>query len=247
MESTEAKLLVDDLYNDVLAHWDNKINHGEFMTRLRAGTLPLPCLRRFFKDWGLFSIEVVALNAVSYYVHLPFFVDNFDLLPALCDKVAEELISPKPPGHILILLETANALGLSKEELFEQPASAAGRAISDNCRRVFQDGSIIELWGAHAYEETLGHWSKQWGEALVAHYGMSKSQAIYFTAHAEADLVEHDDHMGHGPLNRMILQRVLEQGKTAKKLGYDPKYCAYTMVDLHALMEQHALENPYPS
>ncbi len=44
-----------------------------------------------------------------------------------------------------------------------------------------------------------------------------------------------------------ILQRIIEQGKTAKKLGYDPKYCAYTMVDLHALMEQHALENPYPS
>jgi hypothetical protein len=53
--------------------------------------------------------------------------------------------------------------------------------------------------------------------------------------------------MGHGPLNRMILQRIIEQGKTAKKLGYDPKYCAYTMIDLHALMEQHALENPYPS
>ena len=167
---------------------------------------------------------MVALNAVSYYVHLPFFVENFDLLAPLCDKVAEGLISPKPPGHILILLETANALGLSKEELFEQPASAPGRAISDYCRRVFQDGSIIELWGAHVYEETLGHWSQQWSQALVGHYGLSQRQAIYFNAHAEADLVQHEDHMGHGPLNRMILQRILEQGKTAKKLGYDPKY-----------------------
>ena len=42
----------------------------------------------------------------------------------------------------------------------------------------------------------------------------------------------------------MILQRILEQGKTAKKLGYDPKYCAFTMVDLHALMEQHAWRIP---
>ena len=64
---------------------------------------------------------------------------------------------------------------------------------------------------------------------------------------AEADLIEHEDRMGHGPLNRLILQRIIEQGKTAKKLGYDPKYCAFTMVDLHALMEQNALENPYPS
>ena len=131
MERAEAKTYVDSLYRDVYTHWDQKINHGEFMTQLRAGTLPLSCLRRFFKDWGLFSIEVVALNAVSYYVHLPFFVENYDLLPAFSDKIAEELIAPKPPGHILILLETANALGLSKEELFEQPASAPGRAIHD--------------------------------------------------------------------------------------------------------------------
>lgn len=246
MNRAEAKAYVDNLYAELYAHWEQKINQGEFMRQLREGRLPLASLRRFFKDWGLFSVEVVALNAVSYHVHLPFFVDNFDLLPAFSDKIAEELIWPKPPGHILILLETAEALGLSREELLEQPASAPGRAISDYCRRIFQDGSIIELWGMHVYEETLGHWAKQWGEALVAHYGMSKKQAIYFTAHAEADLVQHDERMGHGPLNRMILQRILEQGKTARKLGYDPKYCAYTMVDLHVLMENHALENPYP-
>jgi pyrroloquinoline quinone (PQQ) biosynthesis protein C len=247
MESQEAKIYVDNLYKELYEHWDRKINQGPFMSRLRDGTLPMPCLRRFFKDWGLFSIEVVALNAVSYYVHWPFFVRNFDLLPAFTDKIAEELVSPKPPGHTLILLETANALGLSKEELFEQPASAPGRAISDYSRRIFQDGSIIELWGAHVYEETLGHWAKQWGEALVSHYGLSQRQAIYFTAHAEADLVQHEEHMGHGPLNRMILQRIVEQGLTATKLGYDPKYCGFTMVDLHALMERNALENPYQS
>jgi len=79
------------------------------------------------------------------------------------------------------LLETAQALGLSRHEVLEQPASAAGRAISDYCRRIFQDGSIIELWGMHVYEETLGHWSKQWEEALTSRYGLSKQQAVYFT------------------------------------------------------------------
>jgi pyrroloquinoline quinone (PQQ) biosynthesis protein C len=171
----------------------------------------------------------------------------FDLLPAFTDKIAEELIAPKPPGHTLILLETANALGLSKPELFEQPASAAGRAISDYCRRVFQDGSIAELWALHTFEETLGHWSKQWAEALTAHYGLSRREVIYFTAHAEADLIQHQDHMGHGPLNRMILQRIFEQDLTSTKLGYALEYCAYTMVDLHSLMEMNAIDNPYPA
>ena len=76
MNSADAKAFVDNLYQDVHAHWDAKINRGAFMTELRAGTLPLGCLRRFFKDWGIFSVEVVALNAVSYYVHLPFFIRN---------------------------------------------------------------------------------------------------------------------------------------------------------------------------
>ncbi|HEU4639989.1 MAG TPA: hypothetical protein VFS84_14130, partial [Candidatus Binatia bacterium] len=82
MESQEAKIYVDNLYKELYEHWDRKINQGRFMSQLRDGTLPLASLRRFFKDWGLFSIEVVALNAVSYYVHLPFFVRNYDLLPA---------------------------------------------------------------------------------------------------------------------------------------------------------------------
>jgi pyrroloquinoline quinone (PQQ) biosynthesis protein C len=247
MNSNEAKTYVDNLYRELYRHWERKISQGPFMTQLREGRLPLPCVRRFFKDWGLFSVEVVALNAVSYYVHLPFFISNYDLLPAFTEKIAEELISPKPPGHTLILLETAGALGLSRQEVLEQPASAAGRAISDYCRRIFQDGSILELWGMHVYEETLGHWSKQWAEALTSHYRLSKQEAVYFTAHAEADLVQHDGRMGHGPLNRMILQRILEQDMTAKKLGYDPKYCAFTMVDLQSLMENNAIENPYPS
>jgi pyrroloquinoline quinone (PQQ) biosynthesis protein C len=247
MNSAEAKARVDRLYQALYEHWERKINHGAFMTQLREGRLPLPSVRRFFKDWGLFSIEVVALNAVSYYVHLPFFVRNFDLLPAFTDKIAEELIAPKPPGHTLILLETANALGLSKQELFEQPPSPSGRAISDYCRRVFQDGSIAELWALHTFEETLGHWSKQWADALTTHYGLSRREVIYFTAHAEADLIEHEDHMGHGPLNRMILQRIFEQELTSTKLGYSLEYCAYTMVDLHSLMETHAIESPYPA
>jgi pyrroloquinoline quinone (PQQ) biosynthesis protein C len=246
MDSIEAKSYVDRLYDDLHCHWEKRIGQAPFMTQLREGSLPLGSIRRFFKDWGIFSVEVVALNAVSYYVHLPFFIRNYDLLPAFTEKIAEELISPKPPGHTLILLKTAEALGLSRDELLTQPASAAGRAISDYCRRIFTDGSIIELWALHVYEETLGLWSKQWAEALTTRYGLSKASTIYFTAHAEADLVQHEGRMGHGPLNRIILQRILEQGMTATKLGYDIGYCARTMVDLHSLMERHALEHPYP-
>ena len=91
MNASQAKAYVDNLYGDLYLHWERKISQGLFMTQLREGRLPLPCVRRFFKDWGIFSVEVVALNAVSYYVHLPFFIRNYDLLPAFTEKIAEEL------------------------------------------------------------------------------------------------------------------------------------------------------------
>src|SRR5262245_21789357 len=117
MNSIEATAYVDNLHRELLLPWRPGLRPGPFMTQLREGRLPLPCARRFFKDWVLFSVEVVALNAVSYYVHLPFFINNYDLMPAFTEKIAEELISPKPPGHTLILLETAEALGLSRQEV----------------------------------------------------------------------------------------------------------------------------------
>jgi hypothetical protein len=46
MQSVQAKAQVDTLYQEVYEHWDKKINHGAFMTRLArrhiAASLPAP-------------------------------------------------------------------------------------------------------------------------------------------------------------------------------------------------------------
>src|SRR4030095_6954140 len=103
----EAKEEVGHLYKTLYKYAHEKVYKGAFMTQLRDGKLPLPAMRQFFKNWGHFSLEVNALNAVSYSTHLPFFVRNFDLLGPFCAKIADELISPKAPGHVLVLLQTA--------------------------------------------------------------------------------------------------------------------------------------------
>ena len=127
--------------------WKEKIQSGPFMTQLRAGKLPMPVIRQFFKNWGRFSLEVNGLNAVSYYIHLPFFVHNFDLLGPFCAKIADELISPKAPGHVLVLVKTAERMGLTRQEVLEDPFLPEARAINDFCHKIFIDGSIVELWG----------------------------------------------------------------------------------------------------
>ena len=252
MSPAEASAYVDYLYAKMYGRWKEKIQSGPFMTLLRAGKLPMPVIRQFFKNWGRFSLEVNGLNAVSYYIHLPFFVHNFDLLGPFCAKIADELISPKAPGHVLVLVKTAERMGLTRQEVLEDPFLPEARAINDFCHKIFIDGSIVELWGLHVFEESLAHWSGEWFKALTTHYGFTKEQAVYFSTHEEADLEPHalgeggEEAMGHGAFNRAILQRVLEDGRVEFRAGYSMEYCALAMVDLHAQMKRAAMENPYP-
>jgi len=252
MSAGEAKAYVDRLYAHMYEHWKTKIPDSPFMTQLREGKLPKPVMRQFFKNWGHFSMEVNALNALSYHTHLPFFVHHFDLLGPFCAKIADELISPRAPGHVLVLLKTAEAMGLSKEEVLEEPYLPEARALNDFTHKIFFDGSLVELWGMHVFEESLAYWSGEWFKALTNHYGFTKEQAVYFSTHEEADLETHtlgeggEEAMGHGAFNRTVLQRALESGHVEFKAGYSLEYCACAMVDLHAQMKRAAMENPYP-
>ena len=252
MAAEEAKRYVDYLYDRMYEHWKVKVQQSPFMNRLREGKLEMPTIRQFFKNWGRFSLEVNALNALSYYTHLPFFMHHYDLLGPFCAKIADELISPKPPGHVLVLLQTAEAMKLSPKEVLEDPYVPEARAINDFCHKIFIDGSLVELWGLHVFEESLGQWSGEWFTALTTHYGFSKQDAIYFSTHEEADLEPHalgeggEEAMGHGTFNRTVLQRALEDGKAEFRAGYSMEYCALTMVDLHAQMKRVAIEKPYP-
>lgn len=250
LSESQAKAYVDYLYATLYKYAHEKIYKGAFMTQLREGKLPLPVMRQFFKNWGHFSLEVNALNAVSYYTHLPFFVRHFDLLGPFCAKIADELISPRAPGHVLVLLQTAEKMGLNKREMLEEPYLPAARAINDFCHKIFIDGSIVELWGLHVFEESLSMWSGQWFTALTTRYGFSKADAIYFSTHEEADMDTHklgedgEEAMGHGAFNRTVLTRALQES-IEFRAGYSMEYCALTMVDLHAQMKQAALDNPY--
>jgi hypothetical protein len=86
LSEQEAQAYVDYLYKALYKYAHEKIFKGTFMTQLREGKLPMPVMRQFFKNWGHFSLEVNALNAVSYYTHLPFFVRNFGMISSVLPK-----------------------------------------------------------------------------------------------------------------------------------------------------------------
>ena len=242
MNSVEAKVFVDEFYKKVAARWKERVTNSAFMEKLREGTLPRAALRLFFKNWGAYTIEINTVEAASYHKHIHFFRKHRDLMAPMAQKLADELVHPKPPGHVHVVLETAKALGIADDEIFLSPMLAEFRAKIDFKRSILWEGTVAEFYAAGATEEQTGYWSADFFKALTRHYGLRAEEAIYFSTHEEADLKEHADGvMGHGSFRRLVLQRLLEDGMAEARPGYSLEYCGLTAVDLHGVILQAAL------
>ena len=121
MNGEEAKSYVDGIYRQVADRWQQRVSSSQFMRALAAGKLPKETFRLFFKNWAAYTIEINTLEAASYHKHIHFFRKHRDLMAAMAEKLADELIHPKPPGHIHVVMETAKALGISEDEVFISP------------------------------------------------------------------------------------------------------------------------------
>jgi len=241
MSGDEAKAYVDGIYRQVANRWQQRVSNSQFMRALVTGKLSKEAFRIFFKNWGAYTIEINTLEAASYHRHIHFFRKHRDLMAAMADKLADELIHPKPPGHVHVVVETAKALGITEDELFVSPMLAEFRAKIDYFRAIVWEGTVAEFYAAGATEEQFGHWAGEVFTALTTHYGLTPQQAVYFFLHEEADTREHEGGiMGHGSFRRMVLQRLLEDGADVRP-GYTLEYCALSSIDLHGVILEAAL------
>ena len=243
LDAPQAKAYVEELYRKAAQRWEERVNDGEFMRRFVAGTLPVEVLGLFFRNWGAYTIEINTIVACAYQQFVHFFKQHPDLMAAMGEKIADEFIHPKPPGHVLIMLQTAEALGVTREEVCSQPMLAEFRGKLDFARAILYEGTAAEWFALGAGEEMIGHWAGLCYEVLTTKYGLTPEQAIYFSKHHEADLEEHDEGvMGHGQFNRTTLQRLLETGQDWERPTYGMEYCALTFIDLHGLLLRGTLE-----
>ncbi|MEX0802303.1 MAG: iron-containing redox enzyme family protein [Candidatus Binatia bacterium] len=238
----QAGKQVEEHYKKVAKRWQERVTDAPFMQQLKAGTLPQKALKMFFKNWGSYTIEINTLEAASYHKHIAFFRKHRDLMGPMAAKLADELIHPKPPGHVHVVVETAAALGISEDEIFLSPMLAEFRCKLDFKRSILWEGTVAEFYAAGATEEQTGYWSAEFFKALTMHYGLTREQAVYFSTHEEADLQEHEGVMGHGSFRRIVLQRLLEDGMAQVRPGYSLDYCGLTAVDLHGVCLQAALD-----
>lgn len=242
-----AKAFVDGLYDKMYARWDKRVIKGRFMTELSEGELAMDVIKLFWKNWYAFVSEINNLIGCTYQKHVWFFKQHRDLYAAFGAKVADELMAPRPPGHILIVMEQGQAFGLTEEEMIRCQMLPECRALLEWFRGLLHEGTMIEWWAAIAGEELMGHWAKQCKEALTNKYGFKPKGTEYFRVHQEADLEVHEQGiMGHGELNRRALQRLIEEGHSMFRPGFNLEYCSFTTVDYLAMFfdgaYKHGLE-----
>lgn len=247
MKPAEAKAMVDDLYQKMFQRVEEKVKGGRFMRHLGSGTLAMEAIKIFWLNWHGFVSEINNFIACTYQRHGWFFKRHLDLLAPFADKVADELIHPKPPGHIQVVLEQGRIFGLTDEEMIEYLMLPECRALLEWHRGLLYEGTMAEWWTAIAWEEAVGHWAKDFREALMGKYGFTTKQAPYFHTHEEADLEVHEGGvLAHGAFNRAVLQRVLEAGHGETRTAMTLEYCAVTSVDYFAMFLDGAYKATQP-
>lgn len=228
----EAARITAEVRAYLLAQGREQIGGSRFMRRLEAGQMTRAALQKFWLNWHSQVWDINNLICASYHFLTPFFKRNLDLLPLFADKIADELVHPEPPGHMLIVWRQGEIFGLSREQMIHYPLIPECRALMDWHRGLLFEGTMIEYWTAISYEEYTGHWSRAFGSALVGHYGYTREQAPYFRVHEEADLTEHQGIMGHAEFNWRVFQRLLEQGEARFRPGFSVAYCIDTELAL---------------
>ncbi len=232
VSSEEAEKLAEEVRAYLMEQAREQVGRSEFMKRLEAGKLSRSALQKFWLNWHSQVWEINSLITAAYHLFTPFFKRNLDLLALFADKVADEMIHPKPPGHMLIVWQQGELFGLTREQMVNHPVMAECRALMEWHRGMLHEGTMFEFWTMILYEEYTGHWSKAFGQALVDHYGYRREQVPYFRVHEEADLEEHEGIMGHAMFNWIVFRRLLEQGEARLRPGFSVRYCIDTELTL---------------
>ena len=235
----EAKAYAEEISKKMYARWQERILQGPFMRSLSEGKLPLKTIRLFWQHWYSYPVEINNFHLMIYQRHMGFFSRHPELLVPYVGKISDELVNPKLPGHIQVLIEQGEVFGLTRDDMVNCHAYPECRALTEFARGLLYEGTLIEWWARSLNEEMFGHWSRQWRQALLSQYGFKDAQLVYFQVHEEADLAEHEGGlMGHGQVARLVFQKLLEDGLVWTRPGWGPEYCCLTNADYVAMFHE---------
>ena len=174
----EADQVVADLKKylaDIAERW---LIRGRFHTDMANGTLPMEAIQVFWQNWYGFVAEINNFHGVAYQRHLPFFKRHPELQKHFANHVADEMIHPKPPGHIQIVLEQGRNFGLTNDQMIEYEMLPECRAFLEYYRGVLYEGTMVEWWASFCVEEAVGHWAKFFGGTLRKNFNIPEDRLL---------------------------------------------------------------------
>lgn len=236
LPAVDAKAYTTALRAEMFDRCEKKLSNCEFMRDLKDGQLSKESLTLFWLNWHGFVAEINNIIQCGYQRHIGFFKNHIDLLTVYADKVADELVHPKPPGHLLVVWEQGAIFGLDRQTMIDYEMIPECRVFLEWYRGLLYEGTMAEFWSALVVEEYIGHWARMFRLGMEKMGFAGKNDAPYFHTHEEADLEEHAGGvMAHGEFNWSVLERLLANGHTACRPGFSPPYAMRTTVDLFAL------------
>ncbi len=214
----ECWKLVNEAVNPALKMAFERIFTHPFTQELKAGTLPMECIRGWLLNTYAWSLEINMSLPYRYYLFNHMLNQRTDLLELLADRYADEFVTPVRGGHQRTLDAFGKAIGLDRKELHEYKPLPAMRSMLDS--NVWALEVNLQFGIGNTTEEWFGKWCWIWYESLTKHYGISDEGACYFHLHSEADAFgQHEGGqvighkvLGHAEGNRYITVRMLEDG-----------------------------------
>ena len=131
MSADEAAAFTDDIIKKMYARWQKKVFQGDFMRDLTAGKLPRETIKLFWKHWYSYPVEINNFHLIIYQRHMGFFSRHPELLGPYVGKISDELVNPKIPGHIQVLIEQGKTFGVSRDEMVNCEVFAECRALTE--------------------------------------------------------------------------------------------------------------------
>jgi pyrroloquinoline quinone (PQQ) biosynthesis protein C len=210
--------MVNQVVDDALKVAYERVFSHPFTQELKAGTLPIECIRGWVQNSYAWALEINMSLPRRYYLFNDMISQKTDLLALLADRYADEFATPTRGGHQRTLDALGKPLGLDPKEMQEYQQIPAMRGMLDGI--VWSNEVNLQFGVGNIFEEWFGKWCALWYQSLIQHYGLSESAAFYFRLHSEADSFgEHSggeaighEVMGHAEGNRYITVRMLEEG-----------------------------------
>ena len=168
--------------------------HHPLFRIISAGELPRVELQSVIRQQGCFFLDTLrhaAWKIISVGGYTPTFEElerQRALVPLVVEEGGEDMVGGKTPAHAFLFVKLAEALGISRDELFATPYLPT-TIIEKNELFLLQRSSTLEaLCGGNIATESINpvHMQRM-ADAMEKHYGVPRAALDFYYVHVEVE------------------------------------------------------------